>query len=112
MWRDIKLPTCSASIKIPHLVLSDGSVVETSQASADLRLNKGVEITMSAASRGTLYSDHLVLQQGQSEITSSGSYQLQAVGLNIVPNGPHSHGVVSVKSANTIEVASLAYTSA
>lgn len=90
-----------------NATLFDGSVVETSQASADLRLNKGVEITMSAASRGTLYSDHLVLQQGQSEVTSSGSYQLQAVGLNIVPNGPHSRGVVSVKSANTIEVASL-----
>jgi hypothetical protein len=90
-----------------NATLFDGSVVETSQASADLRLNKGVEITMSAASRGTLYSDHLVLQQGQSEVTSSGSYQLQAVGLNIVPSGPHARGVVSVKSANTVEVASL-----
>lgn len=90
-----------------NATLFDGSVVETGQASADLRLNKGVAITMSAASRGTLYSDHLVLQQGKSEITSSGSYQLQAVGLNIVASGPHSRGVVSVKSGNTIEVASL-----
>jgi len=90
-----------------NATLFDGSVVETSQASADLRLNEGVEITMSAASRGTLYSDHLVLQQGKSEVTSSGAYQLQAAGLSVVPSGPHSRGVVSVMAANTIEVASL-----
>jgi hypothetical protein len=90
-----------------NATLFDGSVVETSQASADLRLNKGVEIKMSAESRGTLYSDHIVLQQGQSELTSSGSYQLQAVGLHVVPGTPHSRGVVSVKSGNTVEVASL-----
>ena len=95
------------SIVKGNATLFDGSVVETGQASADLRLNKGVEITMSAASRGTLYSDHLVLQRGASEVSSSGAYQLQAAGLSIIPSGPRSRGVVSVKSANTIEVASL-----
>src|SRR5665213_517824 len=58
------------------------------------------------ASRGTLYSDHIVLQQGQSELMSSGSFQLQAIGLHVVPGAPHSRGVVSVKPGNTIEVAS------
>jgi len=38
-------------------------VVETGQATADLRLNKGAEITLSSSSRGILYKDHLVLQQ-------------------------------------------------
>ena len=90
-----------------NATLFDGSVVETSQASADLRLNRGVQITMSAASRGTLYSDHIVLQQGQSELTSSGSFQLQANGLHVVAGAPHSRGVVSVKPGNTIELASL-----
>jgi hypothetical protein len=90
-----------------NATLFDGSVVETSQASADLRLNKGVEITMSADSRGTLYSDHIVLQQGQSELTSSGSFQLQANGLHVVPGAAHSRGVVSMQPGNTIEVASL-----
>ncbi len=90
-----------------NATLFDGSVVETSQASADLRLNKGVEITMSADSRGTLYSDHIVLQQGQSELSSSRSFQLQASGLHIVSSAPHSRGVVSMKPGNTVEVASL-----
>ena len=90
-----------------NATIFDGSVVETSHASANLRLNKGVEITMSAASRGTLYSDHIVLQQGQSELMSSGWFQVQANGLHVVPAAPHSRGLVSVKSGNTIEVASL-----
>ena len=46
--------------------LFEGSVVETGQASADLHLGAGTEITMASSSRGTLYRDHLVLQQGAS----------------------------------------------
>ena len=90
-----------------NATLFDGSVVETDQASADLRINKGVEITMSAASRGVLYKDHIVLDRGQSEVTSSGSFQLEANGLRVVPTSPRSRGIVSVTSANTVEVASL-----
>jgi len=87
--------------------LFDGSVLETGQATADLRLNKGAQITMSTSSRGTLYSDHLVLQQGESEVAASSSFQLQANGIRVTPIGPNSRGVVSLKAGNTVEVASL-----
>jgi len=90
-----------------NATLFDGSVVETGQASADLRLAKGTEITMAASSRGTLYSDRLVLQQGQSELASNSSFQLQANGLRVTPSQPNSRGVVSMKSSNTVEVAAL-----
>lgn len=90
-----------------NATLFDGSVVETGQASADLRLNKGVEITMAASSRGTLYSDHIVLQQGQSELASAGTYQVQAKGLHVVPSGSSARGIVSMMPGNTVEVASL-----
>ena len=43
-----------------NATLFDGSVVETDQATADLRLDKGVDITMSTGSRATLYHDHIV----------------------------------------------------
>jgi len=90
-----------------NATLFDGSVVETSKATANLRLNKGTEITMSTGSRGTLYSDHLVLQQGESEVAASNPFQLEANGLRVFPNEPNSHGVVSLKPGNTVEVASL-----
>src|ERR1035438_10163191 len=51
-----------------NATLFEGSVVETGQATADLRLNKGTEITMSTGSRGTLYSDRLVLRPGEGEL--------------------------------------------
>jgi hypothetical protein len=90
-----------------NATIFDGSVVETSQASAEVRLNKGVEIRMSTASRGTLFKDHIVLQKGQTELTSSVPYQLQAIGLHVVSGSQHSRGVVSVKPGNAIEVAAL-----
>lgn len=90
-----------------NATLFDGSVVETGQASADLRLNKGAKITMSSSSRGTLYSDHLVLQQGESELAASNTFNLQANGIRVTPNEPNSRGIVSIKQGNTVEVASL-----
>jgi hypothetical protein len=90
-----------------NATLFDGSVVETGKATADLRLNKGTEITMSTGSRGTLYGDHLVLQQGESEVAASTPFQLEANGLRVIPNDPNSRGVVSLKPGNTVEVASL-----
>jgi hypothetical protein len=90
-----------------NATLFDGSVVETGQATVDLRLGKGTEITMATASRGTVYNDRLVLQRGQSELTASSSFQLEANGLRVTPNQPDSRGVVSLMAGNTVEVASL-----
>lgn len=90
-----------------NATLFDGTVVETEQATANLRMNKGAEITMSTDSRGTLYNDHLVLQQGESELAASGGFQLQANGIRVIANEPNSRAVVSMKPGNTVEVASL-----
>ena len=90
-----------------NATLFDGSVVETGIATADLRLDKGTEITMATSSRGILYSDHLVLQQGQSQLATSSSFQLQANGLRVTAIEPNSRGVVSLKPGNTVEVATL-----
>jgi hypothetical protein len=94
-----------------NATLFDGSVVETGQATADLLLNKGVnkgvEIKLSTSSRGTLFNDHLVLQQGESELAASSPFELQAYGLRVKSNEANSRGVVSLKSGDTVEVASL-----
>jgi len=87
--------------------LFDGSVVETKEATADLRLAKGAEIRMSAGSRGTLHSDGLELQQGESELKASSSFILEANGLQVTPNEQNSRGVVSMRAGNTVEVSAL-----
>jgi len=90
-----------------NATLFDGSVVETGEATADLRLKRGTEIRLATSSRGTLYSDRLVLQQGESELSSGTSFQLETNGLHVTPSEPNSDGVVSLKSGNTVEVAAL-----
>jgi hypothetical protein len=90
-----------------NATLFDGSVVETGQATADLRLDKGTEIRMSTGSRGTLYRDRLVLQRGESELAANSSFQLEANGLRVTPNETNSRGVVSLRAGNTVEVAAL-----
>ena len=87
--------------------LFDGSVVETDQAFADLHLGEGTEITMASSSRGTLYRDHLVLQQGASELSASSPFKLEAEGLSVIPEEPNSHAVVSLRNGSTVEVAAL-----
>ena len=91
-----------------NATLFNGSMIETGEASADLRLNKGTQITMSSSSRGTLYSDHLILQQGETELAASSPFQLDANGIvRVIPNEPNSRGIVTLKPGNTVEVASL-----
>jgi hypothetical protein len=90
-----------------NATLFDGSVIETGQATADLRLERGTEITMATSSRGTLYRDRLVLQQGQSQLAANNSFKLEANGLSVTPIEPNSRGVISLKAGNAVEVAAL-----
>jgi hypothetical protein len=100
-------------IRVDHSTVSgnatlfDGSVVETDQASAELRMEKGVRITLSTNSRGTLYHDHLVLEQGESEMTGAGSFQVDAKDLRVMANGPDARAVVSLRLGDRVEVAAI-----
>jgi len=88
--------------------LFDGTAVETSQATAILRLENGTEITMAIHSRGIVYHDRLVLLQGQSQLkASSSSFFLEADGLRVVPGGPNTLGIVSVSSPKAFQVAAV-----
>jgi len=93
-----------------NATLFNGSVIETGSATADLLMGKGAAITMSTNSRGTLYSDRLVLQQGESELTAPQAFQLEVEGLRVAANGPQSQGVVSLKPGNTVQVSALSGT--
>lgn len=84
--------------------LFDGTVVQTGQASAALHLEKGVEIKLAIGSRGILYRNRLVLEQGASEWTGSGSFLLEANGLHVTPSEPNSRGQISIGSRNTVQV--------
>jgi len=92
-----------------NATLFDGTVVETGQAAtAALRLDRGIEIKLATGSRSTLYRDRIVLQQGTSEFAPSGSFYLEANGLEVAPNQPNSRAVVSMSGPKTVQIAALA----
>ena len=98
-----------------HLVsgnatLFNGSMVETGTATADLRMGTDATITMSTNSRGTLYRDRMVLQQGESELTAPKAFYMEVEGLRVAPSAPKSQGIVSLGSGNTVQVSALSGT--
>jgi len=85
----------------------DGSVVETGQSAlsiADLRLGNGAVISLSVDSRGTLHRDRFELQRGQAELSSTGSFQVEANGLIVAPHQAHSTGLVSIEPGNSVNI--------
>jgi hypothetical protein len=88
--------------------LFDGSAVETDLASANLRLDKGVEITLGTSSRATLYRDRMVLVRGGSELSAPRRYELDASRVRVTANDPNAHFVVILKPGNSVDVAALA----
>jgi len=91
-----------------NATLFDGTVVETEQATAALRLARGVEIKLATGSRSTLYRDRIVLQRGASEFAPSSLFSLEANSIRVRPNEPNSRALVSMTGPNTVEVADLA----
>jgi hypothetical protein len=89
-----------------NATLFDGTVVETSEATTAVRLDKGVEIKLATDSRGTLYRDRLVLEKGAGEL-AAGRFLLQASGLSVTPDAPNSRGVVSFQDPHTVQVSAL-----
>ncbi len=88
--------------------LFNGTTVETSGATATLRLNNGTEVRLAINSHGVIYRDHLVLLQGRSQLrTASSRFFLEADGLRVAPGSPNALGVVSLGPADTVDVASV-----
>jgi hypothetical protein len=95
-----------------NATLFDGSVVETGAAAAtvrtgNLRMDQNVRITLAADSRGTLFRDRLVLQQGASESTLPAHFQIEANGLRVGAQLPDTRALVTLNHACRVEVAAL-----
>ena len=89
-----------------NATLFNGTILETSEATTAVRLDKGVEIRLATDSRGTLFRDRLVLEKGASEL-ASGPFLVLASGLRVTEDAPNSRGVVSFQNSKTIQVSAL-----
>jgi hypothetical protein len=65
-----------------HGTLFDGSTIETGSASSQIQMPEA-HMNLGSVSRAQVYRDHMVLEKGESQISGSSHYWLQARGLQI-----------------------------
>lgn len=85
----------------------DGSVVETAQVMSDLSLTSGLKMRLGVESRGQVFQDRLVLQQGAGQVSGS-KYLVEARGLRVKPIGSNATVRVALGPKTLVEVAVLA----
>ena len=86
----------------------DGSIIETSQFTATLRLNNGDEISLDRNSQGVMHRDRMELLRGRGQLKATAApFLVEAEGLRIASYGTDATGIVSVSPVNTIDVAAL-----
>ncbi|MBV9154808.1 MAG: hypothetical protein JO097_00995 [Acidobacteriaceae bacterium] len=86
--------------------LFDGSQVRTTDASGQILLQNGAALTLAVNSMGTIYKDHLLLQQGVAKADKMNGFTIQAANYLIVGTQPGSQAVVRLKEGS-VQVAAL-----
>lgn len=87
--------------------LFEGSDVKTGKASSRVFLQNGAALTLGIDSAGTIYRDHLVLQQGATKVDNMNGYSVHASDYRIDQGHPASQAVVRL-DGDMVEVAALA----
>jgi hypothetical protein len=87
--------------------LFEGTTVETSETSSQLRLNDGVEMRLASGSRGTVFKDRIILDRGAGQLENASRFTIEAGGLHIIAQGPNAAGRITVKEDNLIQVAAV-----
>ncbi len=89
--------------------LFEGDTVETDKVSSRLQLNNGVRVVLGSDSKGTIYRDRLVLQEGATQVDTHGKYDVSARFLRITGTEPNSSTRIRMRGP-TVQVASLSGT--
>ena len=87
----------------------DGVMIETQRATGQLELNNGTRVQLGANSRGKVYSDRLILEQGETQFRSGAQskFELEARTLHIVPADSTTVAHVSMIGASRVHVSAL-----
>ncbi len=92
---------------IANGTLTEGAVIETVRGSLLVRFSGGARLSLSAGSRGKLYSDHIVLEKGETRLENGAAFHLEALGLIIRPDRETSTGRIGLLGSNRVRVAAL-----
>ena len=84
----------------------EGSALHTSTAPSEVTLQSGVRVNLSPKSAGTVFGDHLVLEEGAARVDHFRGYTIEAGQLQIQSQNSETQAVVRL-TGKTVEVASL-----
>jgi hypothetical protein len=86
--------------------LFEGSELKTGKASSQVFLQNGAALTLGINSGGTVYRDHLLLQQGATKVDNMTGYRVDAGDYHISQGQPASQAVVRL-DGELVEIAAL-----
>jgi hypothetical protein len=89
--------------------LFDGVIVETQRATGQLELNNGARLQLGINTRGKVFSNRLILGQGEPQFRSGdqGKFGLEARTLHIIPADSTTVAHVSMVGASRVHVSAL-----
>lgn len=87
--------------------LFEGSEIKTAKASSQIFLQNGAALTLGIDSAGTVYRDHLLLQEGATKVDNMDGYSVHAATYRVKQGQPASQAVVRL-DGDMVEVAALA----
>ena len=89
--------------------LFDGVIVETQRATGQLELNNGARLQLGINTRGKVFSNRLILEQGETQFRSGdqGKFGLEARTLHIIPADSTTVAHVSMVGASRVHVSAL-----
>ena len=90
-----------------NATLFEGSRVETGNAASRLQLGSGTKVQLASNSRGRVYRDHLILENGSGQFQAAKDYQVEVLSLRIAPAQGGSSAKVIVKNSNKVQVSAL-----
>ena len=85
--------------------LTEGAVLETGNGDLSVRLAGGARLSLSMDARGKLYSDHIVLEKGETHLENGAGYYLEALGLTIRPDQKLATGRIGLVGSTRVRVA-------
>ncbi len=93
-----------------HATIFEGSVVETEEVPAKLRLASGARVWLDVASRANVFQDHLLLQKGRAQLDAGSAFRIEARTLRVALAAPESqvgtlNGQALVRNGQDVMVA-------
>ncbi len=85
--------------------LTEGAVLESGRGSSTVRLAGGARLSLSADSRGRLYSDRMILEKGDTRLDNGSGFHLEALGLTIFPDRGPATGRIGLMGTTRVRVA-------